>query len=135
VGLGKVILLDTHVLLWLAGEPEKISKSASIAIREVREAGGRIAISSVSLYEIARLAERGRIKLDESTDIFLHSLELLFFILPITVAIALTAGQLPDSFPGDPMDRIIAATAISEDLPLITADQHIRRSHAVKTIW
>jgi PIN domain nuclease of toxin-antitoxin system len=135
VGLGKVILLDTHVLLWLAGEPEKLSKAASIAIREIRETGASLAISSVSLYEIARLAERGRIKLDESTDVFLHGLESLFFIQPITVAIALTAGQLPDLFPGDPMDRIIAATAISEGVPLITADQNIRRSRALKTIW
>jgi len=130
-----VILLDTHVILWIAGEPEKMSKSASTAIRDARAERVPIAIASVSLYEIARLADRGRIKLDSPTDSFLRRLESLFLVQQITASVAIAAGQLPDHFPGDPMDRIIAATALTEALSLVTADERIRRSGVVKTIW
>jgi PIN domain nuclease of toxin-antitoxin system len=130
-----VILLDTHVVIWIAGEPERISKSASIAIRDARSQAFPIGIASVSLYEIARLADRGRITLDLPTDGFLRRLESLFQIRQLTVPVALAAGQLPEHFPGDPMDRIIAATALTEGLSLVTADERIRRSGVVKTIW
>jgi PIN domain nuclease of toxin-antitoxin system len=135
VGFGKVILLDTHVILWLALEPEKVSKSASIAVREIGAAGAGIGISSVSLYEIARLAERSRVKLDLPIETFLRRVESHFLVRQVTVPIATAAGQLPDHFPGDPMDRIIAATALTEGMALVTADERIRRSAVVKTIW
>ena len=47
----------------------------------------------------------------------------------------MAAAQLADAFPGDPMDRIIAATALTEGIPLVTADERIRRSGVVRTIW
>ena len=89
----------------------------------------------MSLYEISRISERGRIVLDVSLEIFLSRVTSLFEIKPINSAIAIAAARLPDTFPGDPADRIIAATAIVEGLPLITADRNIRRSRLVKTIW
>jgi PIN domain nuclease of toxin-antitoxin system len=53
----------------------------------------------------------------------------------ITANIALQAYALPASYPKDPADRIIGATALVEDIPLLTADQAIRKSRAVPTIW
>ena len=58
-----------------------------------------------------------------------------FVILPITANIALQAFELPPGYPKDPADRIIGATALVEDIPLVTADREIRRSKAVPTIW
>jgi PIN domain nuclease of toxin-antitoxin system len=58
-----------------------------------------------------------------------------FRVFPITVNIALQAYELPSSYPKDPADRIIGATALVEDIPLLTADREIRRSRAVPTIW
>jgi PIN domain nuclease of toxin-antitoxin system len=130
-----VILLDTHVILWLALEPEKISRRATVFLQEARDSGVAMAISPVSLYEIARLAGRGRVNLRFPTDAFLRRVEVNFRVQPITVPVAIAAGQFADPFPGDPADRIIAATALIEGMPLVTADERIRRSKVVKTIW
>jgi len=56
-------------------------------------------------------------------------------VLEITPDVAALATQLPESFPRDPADRLIAATARSRSIPLVTADGRIRRSPLVKTIW
>jgi PIN domain nuclease of toxin-antitoxin system len=130
-----MILLDTHVVFWLALDPERISKSALAAIRRQRKATGKPAISCVSLYEIARMSERKRILLDVPLETFLDRVNSLFEVRPISMAVAVTAARLPDEFPGDPADRLIVATAIVEGLSLVTADRHIRRSRSVKTIW
>lgn len=48
---------------------------------------------------------------------------------------ALQAFDLPAKYPNDPVDRIIGATALVEDIPLVTADREIRKSRVVPTIW
>lgn len=56
-------------------------------------------------------------------------------VLEITPSVAALATQFPDSFPRDPADRLIAATARSRGVPLVTADERIRASSLVRTIW
>jgi PIN domain nuclease of toxin-antitoxin system len=56
-------------------------------------------------------------------------------VAPITPEIAAFAVQLPSSFPKDPADRLIAATAMVEGAPLITADERIRGAKVLRTIW
>jgi PIN domain nuclease of toxin-antitoxin system len=68
-------------------------------------------------------------------DAFLTEIEAKFVILPITGRVCVKAMELPASFPGDPADRVIGATALVEGLALATADDAIRRSKAVTTIW
>jgi PIN domain nuclease of toxin-antitoxin system len=51
------------------------------------------------------------------------------------VNVAMQAFELPASYPNDPVDRIIGATALIEDIPLLTADREIRKSRAVPTLW
>ncbi len=65
----------------------------------------------------------------------MSEVERRFIVLPITGDIALQAFDLPASYPKDPADRIIGATALIEDIPLLTADREIRKSRAVPTIW
>lgn len=130
-----MILLDTHVVIWLALEPGKISPAAVTAIRRQRSSGINPAISCITMYEIARSSERGRIALDLPISSFLDRVRTFFEVKPISANIAMTAAQLPKDFPSDPADRLIAATAIVEGVPLITADRNIRRSRLVKTIW
>lgn len=128
-----MILLDTHAAIWLALSPERLSRAAHSAIEDNVTAG--LAISAQSLYEVAWLAVRRRILPNQPLDTFIHNLQARFTVYPLTPAIAVTAAQFPSTFPSDPFDRIIAATAIVEGLPLVTADQHIRRSRAVRTLW
>jgi PIN domain nuclease of toxin-antitoxin system len=130
-----MILLDTHVAVWLLLEPDKLSSAATGAIRQSGLVASTPAISCISFYEIGWALHRGRIQSLLSPEAFLRRLLTFVRAIPFNESIAVAAAQLPSNFPGDPMDRIIAATALSEGIPLVTADQRIRRSRAVKTIW
>lgn len=130
-----MILLDTHVAIWLASGSEKLSRQAKSTIQNARHGHGGVAISIISLYEIATLAGKGRIELGTSTESFLDEIENQFVIKPITGRICMEATRFPDAFPKDPMDRLIGATAIVEGLSLVTADVAIQRSKAISTIW
>jgi PIN domain nuclease of toxin-antitoxin system len=130
-----VILLDTHVVIWLALEPGRISKRARATIQETRQRGEGLAVSDITLLEIATIENKGRIKLNASLEAFLAEIEARFIVLPITGRICVSALALPGAYPRDPADRVIGATALVEGLPLITADDGIRRSKTLKTIW
>ncbi len=130
-----MILLDTHVVIWLAQEYERISPKAQSAIESARKEDRGLAISGITLVEIARLASHGRIRLTPNVEAVVSEVERRFIVLPITGDIALQAFDLPASYPKDPADRIIGATALIEDIPLLTADREIRKSRAVPTIW
>lgn len=130
-----MIVLDTHVVLWLGESPEKVSLPAKRAIQELESKGQKLIIAGQSLYEIAWGVVRGRILSSLPVEELLAEVERRFIVRPLTPQIALAAAQLPVSFPSDPFDRIIAATAIVERIPLLTVDQNIRRSRALRTIW
>ncbi|HTZ90357.1 MAG TPA: type II toxin-antitoxin system VapC family toxin [Alloacidobacterium sp.] len=130
-----MILLDTHVVLWLALQPEKISPKATKAIQASRSSGDGLCISPISLWEIAQLVERNRVKLNIPLEAFLDMTERNFLILPINAKIAYFAQQFSDAYPRDPADRMIGATALIEGISLVTSDDRIRRSGEVQTIW
>lgn len=130
-----MILLDTHVVVWLAFDQEQISKKARNAIDDARKNGDGLAISDITLLELATLASKGRIRLDISLESFLQEVEARFIVLPISGRACARIMGLPASYPKDPADRIIGATALVEGLYLLTADHEIRRSKTVQTIW
>ncbi|SRR5579871_1506727 len=130
-----MILLDTHVVLWLALEPARISRKARTAMAETRQRGEALAISDITLLEIATLEKKGRLDLQTSLETFLSEIEMRFTVLPITGRACVQAMGLPASYPKDPADRVIAATALVEGTPLITADSDIQRSKIVRTVW
>jgi PIN domain nuclease of toxin-antitoxin system len=130
-----MILADTHIVVWLAFEPGRLSRKARNAINQARRNGAGLAICDVTLLELATLASKGRIRLDISLESFLGEVEARFVVLPITGRACVRAMGLPASYPKDPADRIIGATALVEGLTLVTADQEIRRSKAISTIW
>ena len=89
----------------------------------------------ITLLELAWLAENGRLRVAGSVESFVRETASRVMVEPITPEIAAFAVQLPSSFPKDPADRLIAATAIVEGAPLVTADERIRQSKVVRTIW
>jgi PIN domain nuclease of toxin-antitoxin system len=135
MGRSLLILLDTHVVIWLAQDYKRISIAARAAIEDARNQDRGLAVSDITLVEIARLASHGRINLIPDVETVLSEIERRFVILPITSRIAMQAFALPANYPKDPVDRVIGATALIEDLNLVTADQAIRHSKAVPTIW
>ena len=130
-----MILVDTHVVLWQALEPARISRKAAGVIEETRHSGQGLAISDMTLLEIAVIESKSRIHLSASLETFLTEVESRFVVLPITGRVCVRAMGLPVTYPKDPADRIIGATALVEGIPLITADSDIRKSKALPTIW
>lgn len=135
MGRSVLILLDTHVVVWLAFEETRLSRKAQAVIENARQAGRGLAISDFTLYELSLLFRKKQFLLDISPEAFLHDIENHFVVLPITGRICLTALSLPAGYPKDPADRIIGATAIVEGLELVTADTQIRSSRAMPTVW
>jgi PIN domain nuclease of toxin-antitoxin system len=130
-----VILVDTHIVVWLAFDQSQLSKNARAAIDDARQNGDGLAISDITLLELATLSSKGRIRLTLSLESFLHEVEARFIVLPISGRACVRALGLPAAYPKDPADRIIGATALVEGLSLLTADRAIRRSRALHTIW
>ena len=135
MGRSILILLDTHVVLWLAFEENRITRKARAAIAEARQTERGLAISDFTLYELSLLLLKKQFLLDISPDSFLNEVESHFVVLPITGSICVRALSFPAGYPKDPADRIIGATAVVEGLELVTADAQIRSSRAVATIW
>jgi PIN domain nuclease of toxin-antitoxin system len=135
MGQSLVILVDTHIVMWMAFEGDRISREATAAIDDSRRRGDGLAVSDISLLELARLASEGQIRLPTGIELFLQEVERLFVVRPMTARICAGSTELPRTFPKGPADRIIVATALVEGMPLITADREIQRSKLVRTIW
>jgi PIN domain nuclease of toxin-antitoxin system len=129
-----LIVLDTHVLLWAIVDSKKLSRAADAAIRRSRPVDG-LAISAISLWELASLVARGRIRSYGTVESSVNRLIEGVTVKPVTPEIATLAAQFPDDYPRDPADRLIGATARAEGLALVTRDEGIRKSPLLKTIW
>ncbi len=130
-----MILLDTHVVIWLALTPEKISPAATAAIREAESVGAILGISAMTLYEVVYSIRRGRIQPSVPHQVFLDRIRSRLKVFPVSDTIAQCAAELSAPFHGDPMDRIIAATTIVENCVLITHDDLIRNANVCKVLW
>ena len=129
-----MILLDTHALIWLAFEPAKLSKAAREAIHVSARTGG-LGISAITLWEAAWLVTHRRVDFTGTPEAFLGEISSRTAVFPITLQIAILANRLPTTYPRDPSDRLIGATAMSEGIALVTKDRTIRNCKQIKTIW
>ena len=120
-----MIFLDTHVLVWLALQPNKLSRNAKEAIRSAR-LHSRLAVAAITLWEIAWLLENGWIESTMSIESFVRECAAKVSVLPITPEIAVRAVSFPDSYPKNPQDRLIGATALVEGAGLVTHDVRTR---------
>ena len=131
-----MILLDTHVLIWDALAPNRLSARAQQAITQANQQDGML-LADISLWEIAMLIQKGRIQIGTDAQSFLMLLLQAnqLRIIPISAAIALQAVQLPVLVNHDPADRLIVATALAERAVLITADHNLQNCGIVPILW
>ncbi len=131
-----MIVVDTHVIIWDALKPEMLSKNAKKNIEQANERDG-ILFCEISLWEIAMLVKKERISIDAS---FQNFIKLVFSsnkyqFQGITPEIAELSTQLPEEVNKDPADRIIAATSLIHNIPLITKDSNLLKADSITTIW
>ena len=131
-----MILLDTHALVWWVNGGPALSSRAQRAIR-ASLADGPAGVSAISAFEIATAVRRGRLDLGVAAEQWLRDVAILpdLSFLPVTPDIARIAGSFDTTMPGDPADRLIAATALSLGVPLVTADHRLRGYPNLKTVW
>lgn len=128
-----MIVLDTHAWLWWQDADEKLSVRARAEI----DGAQRIGVCTISCYEIARAVTRGRIRLDRDVATWVTQALASDRVGPLelTGRVATDAGALGEDFPGDPVDRIIYATARQLGARLVTRDRALRRVAPELTVW
>lgn len=131
-----MILLDTHVAVWWLAESPGLSSAARRAIRK-HAASGQIAVSAISVLEIATAVRRGRLQFTVPVEQWLSDMRSIpeLRLEPVSAEIAAMAGSLPEPMHGDPADRLIVATATVLGVPLVTADEKLRSLPTLTTIW
>jgi PIN domain nuclease of toxin-antitoxin system len=129
-------LLDTHVLVWVASEPRRLTRTAAAAVRKAAATGGLL-VASITLWELAVLFADGRLRARTTVERAIGELveATRVVVRELTPEIAAMAAQAPPGFPRDPADRIIAATARTAGCSLVTADEHIAASGWVRVSW
>ncbi len=126
-------LLDTHVLVWWYLDSPDLPLAFRSHLERLEQDGETASICAISLWEIAKLAERGRLQLNLTVDELLGTVEEdpLFDVMPLSGKVAAESTRLGPSFHKDPADQLIAATARCHGLRLMTCDEAIRRSNVV----
>lgn len=132
----KGIVADTHTFLWYLFEPQRLSSTASQSIENALKAGGAIYISAISLIETVYLSEKNRLPstIPNRLDSILKSSDSEFKVISVSESIAHALRSIARSTVPDMPDRIIAATALEMNLPLVTRDRKIQAAQ-ITTIW
>jgi len=129
-----MILLDTCAIIWTALQPSKLTPKAQQAIQNNEN---ELMICDISIWEIAMLISKKRLTVDstaaEFIDLIIQSQN--YQVQPITAKIAELSVSLGSEINADPADRLISATSILNNMSLVTADQNLRGTTMVKTIW
>ena len=129
-------LLDTHAWVWWVTEDRRLSAAARRAIAR-GQARGDLALSLISVWEVAKKVEKAQLVLNQPVDQWLElavtrpGLHLVELTRPILVE----SCRLPHPFHGDPADQLIVATARDRDAAIVTKDEKIRAYPHVRSLW
>ncbi len=126
-------MLDSHAVHWWAADPGRLSPAAAAAIGDAQE----LAVAGVTWFELAWLVANGRLHSRIPVRAWLDQLAREIRTLPLTTAVAARATELPATFPRDPADRIIFATAQESGFRLVTRDRRMHEHDVARefVIW
>ncbi|HWF45236.1 MAG TPA: type II toxin-antitoxin system VapC family toxin [Candidatus Kapabacteria bacterium] len=128
----ELILLDTHIWIWMVDKNPRLNPSFAKIIRDNDK---YLSVSVVSCWEISMLVAKGRLDLGGPPEKWFEYViaESGILVVPLTPRITAEAYSLPGTFHDDPADRMIVATARSRDCLLLTEDQKILNYSHVRT--
>jgi PIN domain nuclease of toxin-antitoxin system len=117
------LLLDTHIWLWSALEPERLTRRVEKALTDP---ANELWLSPISVGELIVLLRKGRLTLPNGVGAWVAKTmqDLTLSEAPLTVEVALAIASINFAH-GDPADHFLAATAKVFDLMLVTADEHL----------
>jgi PIN domain nuclease of toxin-antitoxin system len=129
-------LLDTHVWIWWQAVAEKIVPQVRETLTNLGD-DDQLFLSAISVWELAKLVEKGHLKLRTSVDEWTRqALEMpRLQLLPLSPAISIESTRLPQPFHDDPADQIVVASARLTDSTVISADRQIQNYAHVHTLW
>ena len=132
----KALVADTHSAIWYVSDSPELSSVAVKAMDDATNAGEPIYVSAITLVEMAYLIEKGRLPEQDLTDLLneLKNPSSNFELVPIDLAVTQTLRLISRADVPDMPDRIIAATALHLNLPLVTRDNKIRATN-LTTVW
>ncbi len=129
-----MIVFDTCAIIWDALEASKLS---TLATKAIKNSKNELIICDISFWEISMLIKRKRLEVGDTASGFINLLlqSRNFYIQEITPEIADLSVNLGQEISSDPADRLIAATSILRNAPVITPDQNLRNATLLETIW
>ena len=131
------VVADTHTLIWYIFELPRLSPAALTALEQAVNQGNSIYFSAITIVEISYLIERGRLAGEVLTRVLnaVDDPNVGILLAPLDRNISATIQQIDRATVPDMPDRIIAATALSLSLPLVTCDAKIQALTTIQTIW
>ena len=129
-----MILLDTCAIIWDAVDSSKLTSRAKKLIKQNES---QLLICDISIWEISMLMKKKRLVVDDSASAFIYLLlqSRNYMVQEITPEIAELSVNFGSEMNNDPADRLIAATSVLANAPIVTADDNLRGSSLVETIW
>lgn len=129
-------LLDTHTWIWMHSFPEMLSQRATEIVTNSGE-DDVLLLSAISIWEVCKLVEKGRIRLFEDLETWMEvAMDVPNMrVVPLDFRVFQRSTTLPQPFHSDPADQMIVATARLRDATIVTKDSLIRDYPHVKSIW
>jgi PIN domain nuclease of toxin-antitoxin system len=131
------IVVDTHTLIWYLNNSPRLSANAALALAAAEQAGDNIYVPAITIVELRYLVEKGTISESDYQTILKEIKDPLtaLAVAPLDLEAAEALSQISRSTVPDMPDRIIAATALALNLPLVTRDTEINKLSNVSIVW